>query len=74
MLGERWHAEVDGIALAAQDRVDLGELVLGAGEADLEALDLASPALALGFGGARSRSPGRSCRTAPRPAERHTAR
>jgi hypothetical protein len=30
--------------------VDLGELVLGAGEADLEALDLAEPAFALGLG------------------------
>ena len=35
-----------------QGRVDLGELVLGAGEADLESLDLAGPALALGLGNA----------------------
>jgi len=35
-----------------QGRVDLGELVLGAGEADLEALDLAEPALAFGLGDA----------------------
>ena len=48
-VGERGHAELDGLALAAQGGVDLGELVLGAGEADLEALDLAEPALALGF-------------------------
>ena len=33
-----------------QGRVDLGELVLGAGEADLEALDVAEPAFAFGLG------------------------
>jgi len=43
---------VDGLVLALLGRVDLGELVLGAGEADLEALDLAEPAFALGFGDA----------------------
>ena len=32
------------------DAVDLGELVLGAGEADLQALDLAEPALPFGLG------------------------
>jgi hypothetical protein len=41
---------VDGLLLASHGGVDLGELVLGAGEADLEALDLAEPALALGLG------------------------
>jgi hypothetical protein len=43
---------VDGLFLALQGRVDLGELVLGAGEADLEALDLAGPAFAFGLGDA----------------------
>jgi hypothetical protein len=43
---------VDGLFLAAQGNVDLGELVLDAGEADLEALDLAEPAFALGLGDA----------------------
>jgi hypothetical protein len=43
---------VDGLVAALQGRVDLGELVLGAGEADLEALDLAEPALASGLGDA----------------------
>jgi hypothetical protein len=51
-VGERGHAEVDGLVLALQGRVDLGELVLGAGEADLEALDLAEPAFAFGLGDA----------------------
>jgi hypothetical protein len=41
---EGGHAELGGRAA-----VDLGELVLGAGEADLESFDLAEPALALGF-------------------------
>jgi hypothetical protein len=35
---------VDGLVLALQGRVDLGELVLGADETDFEALDLAEPA------------------------------
>src|SRR5712691_11944327 len=42
-----------GILSAAQHPgapVDLGELVVGAGEADLESLDLAEPAFAFGFG------------------------
>ncbi|MFE2103950.1 hypothetical protein, partial [Streptomyces sp. NPDC059468] len=30
--------------------VDLDELILGAGETDLETLDLAEPAISLGFG------------------------
>ena len=50
-VGKRGHAgEVDGLFLAALGRVDLGELVLGAGEADLQALDLAEPAFPLGLG------------------------
>ncbi|MGW1236743.1 hypothetical protein [Streptomyces californicus] len=32
--------------------VDLGELILGSGEADRESFDLAEPALALGLGDA----------------------
>jgi hypothetical protein len=51
-VGERGHAEVDGLLLALQGRVDLGELVLGAGEADPESLDLAGPAFAFGLGDA----------------------
>jgi hypothetical protein len=51
-VGECGHAELDGLFLAAQGRVDLGELVLGSGEADLEPFDLAEPAFALGFGDA----------------------
>src|SRR5260370_3674320 len=51
-VGEGGHPELDGAGLAPERGVDLGELVLGAGEADLEALDLAGPAFALGFGDA----------------------
>jgi hypothetical protein len=43
--------------MAAQGRLDLGELVLGAGEADLETLDLAGQP-------SRSASAMRSCRLA----------
>jgi hypothetical protein len=43
---------VDGLVPALQGCVDLGELVLGAGEADLESLDLAKPAFASGLGDA----------------------
>jgi hypothetical protein len=46
-LEEYWHAQIGGGA-----PVDLGELVLGAGEADFEAFDFAGPAFALGFGDA----------------------
>src|SRR5207244_7593777 len=41
-------AQVDRAGAA----VDLGEFVLGAGEADFESLDFAGPAFALGFGDA----------------------
>ena len=41
---------MDGLVAAVQGGVDLGELVLGPGEAGLEALDLAEPALTLGLG------------------------
>jgi hypothetical protein len=43
---------LDGVCLALERGGDLGELVLGAGEADLESLDLAEPAFALGLGDA----------------------
>jgi len=43
-------AEADGLVAGAP--VDLGELVAGAGEADLESFDLAGPAFASGFGDA----------------------
>jgi hypothetical protein len=49
-VGERGHAELDGVGLARERGGDLGELVFGPGEADLQALDLAEPALALGLG------------------------
>jgi hypothetical protein len=38
--------------LPPEGRVDLSELVVGAGEADLQSLDFAEPAFALGFGDA----------------------
>jgi hypothetical protein len=50
----RWHCsetEVDGLTAVAA-AVDLGEFVVGAGEADLESFDLAEPAFAFGFGDA----------------------
>ena len=49
-VGECGHAQVDGGAAVSGDLVDLGELVFGGGEADFEALGLAGPAFALGFG------------------------
>ena len=39
---DAWDAEVDGLVAGAL--VDLGELVVGSGEADFEAFDLAGPA------------------------------
>ena len=50
--GECGHAELDRGGLPPQGRVDLGELVVGAGEADLQSVDFAEPALAFGFGDA----------------------
>ena len=41
-------AKVDGCGVAGA-MVELGELVVGAGEADLEAFDLAQPAFAFGL-------------------------
>jgi hypothetical protein len=53
-VGASWpglrDAEVDGLSAAAS--VDLAELVVSAGEADLESFDLAEPAFAFGFGDA----------------------
>src|SRR4051794_41807891 len=51
-VGEGGNAEVDGLAAAGGDLVHLGELGLGAGEADLQALGLAEPALGFGLGDA----------------------
>jgi hypothetical protein len=45
-----WHAEVHGGGPGAA--VDLGEFVLGAGEADFEAFGFAEPGFAFGFGDA----------------------
>ena len=65
--GECGHAELDCGGLPPQGRVDLGELVVGAGEADLQSVDFAEPALAFGFGdavvqvGADLREPGALC-------------
>jgi hypothetical protein len=42
-------AEVDG-GLVAGAPVDLGEFVLGSGEADLESFDFSEPAFVFGFG------------------------
>jgi hypothetical protein len=50
--GECGRAELDGGGLPPQGCVDLGELVAGAGQADLQSLDFAEPAFALGFGDA----------------------
>ena len=52
-VGAGWDAELDGLSgSGAGDLIDLGELVVGAGQADLESFDLAEPAFALGFGDA----------------------
>lgn len=44
-------SEIDGAAVPSSS-LDLGELVLGAGEADLESFDLAEPAFSLSLGDA----------------------
>src|SRR5215470_5018845 len=51
-VGECGHAELDRGGLPLLGCIDLGELVIGAGEADLQAFDFAGPALAFGFGDA----------------------
>ena len=61
-VGEGRDAELDGGAATGGDLVHLGEFGVGAGEADLQALGLAVPAVGFGFGDAgRSRSAAR-CR------------
>ncbi|MGH3224521.1 MAG: hypothetical protein ACRDPY_38545 [Streptosporangiaceae bacterium] len=49
-VGEGWHAQVDGGVLAGGEPVELGELVLCCGEADLESFGFAEPSFAEGFG------------------------
>lgn len=49
LISEVGQAKVNGSAVAGP-AVNLGELVLGAGEADTESFDLAEPAFPLGFG------------------------
>ncbi|GIG59624.1 hypothetical protein Lfu02_39960 [Longispora fulva] len=51
LVSDGGQAEVDGSALV-EPTVEVCELVLGAGEADLESFDLAEPAFAFDFGGA----------------------
>src|SRR6266516_6023518 len=51
-VGEAWHAQGAGGAAAGGALVHLGELVPGAGEADLQALGFAEPAGFFGFGDA----------------------
>src|SRR5258708_724200 len=51
-VGEAGDAELDRVGAAGGDLVDLGEFGVGAGEADLETLGLAVPALGFGFGDA----------------------
>jgi hypothetical protein len=52
MSGERGHAELDGVCCAPERGGDLGELVIGAREADLEPFHFAEPAFAFGLGDA----------------------
>lgn len=47
-----WGAELDGVGLVLEGGIDVGKLLLGAGEADLEAFNLVEPAFALGLGDA----------------------
>jgi hypothetical protein len=49
---ERGHAELDGVCRAPERGGDLGELVIGAREADLEPFHFTKPAFALGLGDA----------------------
>ena len=51
-VGEAGDAQVDGFGAAGADLVHLGEFGVGAGEADLQALGLAVPAVRFGFGDA----------------------
>src|SRR5882757_1199816 len=51
-VGEAGDAEFDGSGAVGADLVHLGEFGVRAGEADLEALGLAVPAVGFGFGDA----------------------
>jgi hypothetical protein len=51
-VGERGHAELDGVCRAPEGGGDLGELVIGAREADLEPFHFTEPAFAFGLGDA----------------------
>ena len=51
-VGEAGDAELDGFGAAGADLVYLGEFGVRAGEADLETLGLAVPAVVFGFGDA----------------------
>jgi hypothetical protein len=42
-VGECGDAEVDGASVVGGELVDLGEFLLGAGQADLEPIDFAEP-------------------------------
>lgn len=50
-MREVGHSEVD-LGVTCRQVVDLGEFLLGSGEADLESFDFTEPALAVGFGDA----------------------
>ncbi|MDV9168577.1 Tn3 family transposase [Streptomyces sp. W16] len=52
-LWEGWQPEIDCSGSSVLLGVELGELVLGGGEADAEPVDFAEPASAFGFGDAR---------------------
>jgi hypothetical protein len=52
-LVEQGHSEVCGSGFPLERRVDLGDLVLRAGQADLQPLDFPEPSFALGFSGIR---------------------
>jgi len=51
-VGEGGHAQAHCVAEAGDEAVDLGELVVRCGKADLQSLGLAGPALAVGLGDA----------------------
>jgi hypothetical protein len=51
-VGEAGDAEVDGVGAAGADLVHLGEFGFRAGQADLQSLGLAVPAVGFGFGDA----------------------
>ncbi|WP_459005156.1 hypothetical protein [Streptomyces sp. SD15] len=51
-LAEGRHAEIDSGGSAGCLGIELGQLVLRAGEADLESFDLTEPSFTFGFGDA----------------------